>query len=91
MLSNSNIFAWQLFQECSNQVIVAGMGDVLGIKFEAIDFLFNLYNINDEWEKQCLFEKIMTVDRIRMISQRQNSAKRAEELKHKRSSIPRKR
>lgn len=82
-LYQSNAFAWQLFQECSSQVIVAGMGDILGIRFEAIDFLFDLYNIKDEWERECLFEKIMTIDRVRILSQRKATEKKlAEQNKH---------
>lgn len=86
-LFQSNIFAWQLFQECSGQVITTGFGDILGIKFEAIDFLFDLYNIKGEWERQCLFEKLMVVDRIRTLSQRRETAKRIEQSKNQ----PRKR
>jgi hypothetical protein len=51
---------------CASQVIVAGMGDVLGIKFEAIDFIFNLYDITDIEEKRFLFEKIQIIDIIRL-------------------------
>lgn len=79
----SNIYAWQLFQECSNQVIVAGMGDVLGISFSAIDFIFNLYKIEDEWDRQCLFEKIMTVDRVRILAQRKKTERELETARRK--------
>jgi len=43
------------------------MGDILGIKFEAIDFIFNLYNIDSE-ERLDLFEKIQIIDTARMRS-----------------------
>jgi hypothetical protein len=61
-----NHFAWQLYQEVSGQVIVAGMGDILGIKFEAIAFLFDIYMINDYYERQDLYQKIVAVDAVRM-------------------------
>lgn len=61
----SNRFAWELFQKCANQVIVAGMGDVLGIKFEAIEFLLNLYGVEDLESRRELFEKIQIIDTIR--------------------------
>jgi hypothetical protein len=46
-------------------VIVGGMGDVLGIRFEAIAFLFDLYDIMNTDERRDLFEKIMTIDGVR--------------------------
>lgn len=58
---------------CSSQVIVAGMGDVLGIKFEAIEFLFDLYEIDDNDERRLLFEKIQNIDIIRLKSSRNRS------------------
>jgi hypothetical protein len=69
----SNQFAWELYQKCSGQVIVAGMGDVLGIKFEAIDFIFNLYCIDDPEERRFLFEKIQIIDIIRLKNSRNSS------------------
>lgn len=79
----SNMFAWELFQECSAQVNVAGMGDILGIKFEAVDFLFDLYNIIDRDERVQLFEKIMTIDRIRVFQQHKKNERAIEEQKNK--------
>jgi len=55
-----------LFELVSGQVIVAGMGDILGIKFEAIEFIFNLYQIEDIYERQDLFEKIVAIDSVRL-------------------------
>lgn len=86
-LWQSNTFAWQLFQECSSQVITAGMGEILGIDYSAIDFLFRLYKIEDEWYKQCLFEKIITIDRVRVLelhkkNQRETDAIRNKTKKH---------
>jgi hypothetical protein len=41
------------------------MGDILGIRYEAIAFLFELYDIIDNEERRELFEKIMLLDGIR--------------------------
>jgi hypothetical protein len=70
---------------CSSQVIVAGMGDVLGIKFEAIEFLFDLFEIDDNDERRLLFEKIQNIDIIRLKSSRN----RSETIRHT-ASKPRK-
>lgn len=77
------MLAWQLFQECASQVNVAGMGDILGIRFEAVDFLFDLYNIRDRDERVRLFEKIMTIDRIRVFQQHKKTEKAIEEQRNK--------
>jgi len=65
-----NHFAWECFQKVSGQVITTGMGDLLGIKFEAISFLFELYGIIDVDDRIDLFEKIIAIDgeRIKMRS-----------------------
>ena len=52
---------------------MAGMGEVLGIKFEAIEFLLNLYGIDDLEERRFLFEKIQIIDIIRMKNSRKSS------------------
>lgn len=59
------------------------MGDILGIKFEAIDFLFDLYNIKDRDERIILFDKIMAIDRIRIIAQHKKTERIIEEQKNK--------
>ena len=61
------------------------MGDVLGISFSAIDFIFNLYKIEDGWDRQCLFEKIMTVDRVRINNMRIKADREREQMKQKNS------
>ena len=77
----SNHYAWELYQKVAGQVIVAGMGDILGIKFEAIQFLFDIYGIIDSVERLDLFEKIQIIDTARMkarseqIVNKQNTAK----------------
>lgn len=65
-LFKTNIFAWELWQKLSGQVIVAGMGEPLGIRFEAINFIFDLYGIEDQSYKEDLFEKILLIDSVRM-------------------------
>lgn len=42
------------------------MGDILGIKFEAIEFLLNLYGVEDLESQRELFEKIQIIDIIRL-------------------------
>ena len=69
-LEPKNRFVWTLFNKLSGQVIVAGMGECLGIKFEAIDFLFDLYKINKRYERKILFDKLQLIDSIRMKSMR---------------------
>lgn len=61
----SNHLAWDLYQKVCSQVIVGGMGDVLGIRFEAIEFLFDLYDIINTDERRDLFEKILAIDGVR--------------------------
>jgi hypothetical protein len=79
----SNFFAWELYQKLSGQVIVAGMGDVLGINFMAIEFIFNLYEIYDPIERQCLFEKIIAVDSVRCKERSQQMQKQVNAAKSK--------
>lgn len=71
----SNQHAWELFELLAGQVIVAGMGDILGIKFEAIEFIFNLYQIDEAWYRQDLFEKIIVIDSIRLGNMRDEMRK----------------
>lgn len=42
------------------------MGEVLGINFTAIEFIFDIYGIIDPYERRLLFEKIQLVDNIRL-------------------------
>lgn len=49
------------------------MGDILGIKFEAIEFVFDLYAIHNLEERRELFEKIQIIDIIRLKRNRQES------------------
>jgi len=62
----SNHLAWELFQKISGQVIVAGMGDILGIRFEAIAFILDFYEIYDSETRHDVFEKILAIDSVRI-------------------------
>lgn len=79
----SNTFAWELFQRLSGQVIVAGMGEPLGIKFEAIGFIFDLYGIHDDTEKIELFEKITLIDSVRLKYKRDELIRQQQQPKAK--------
>lgn len=72
-----------MYEKLSSQVIVAGMGEALGIKFEAIDFIFNLYEITDTHEKQDYFEKIQLIDSIKLNYKRKELIKKQQETKNK--------
>ena len=78
----SNYFAWELYQKLSGQVIVAGMGEVLGINFLAIDFIFNLYEI-EQSERLILFEKILAIDTVRCKERSQQIQRQVEAAKSK--------
>ena len=62
----SNQFAWDLYEKLIGQVIVAGMGDILGVKFEAIQFIFEVYQVKEPFYRQDLFEKILLIDSVRL-------------------------
>jgi len=76
----SNSFTWEMFSKVSGQVIVAGMGEPIGIKFEAIQFLFELYNVPDD-ERIDIFEKIMAIDTVRMNYRKQELIKQKSKAK----------
>lgn len=59
------------------------MGDILGIKFEAIQFLFDIYGIIDRDERLDLFEKIQIIDTARMKA-------RSEQLVNKQNTVKQK-
>ena len=45
-----------VFSLTRGQVITAGMGDVIGLNFMAVDFIMNLYGIED---RRRVFEKVL--------------------------------
>ena len=42
------------------------MGEVLGVKFEAIQFILDLYCINEIELRRDIFEKILKIDEIKL-------------------------
>jgi hypothetical protein len=42
------------------------MGDILGIRFEAIEFILELYEIFDADQRRDIFEKIQIIDEKRL-------------------------
>lgn len=42
------------------------MGEVLGISFSAIEFVMEIYEITDPYERRILFEKIQLLDSLRL-------------------------
>lgn len=61
-----NHLAWELYQKVSGQVIVAGMGEIIGIQFSAIEFILSIYQIYDPDVRCDLFEKILLIDTVRI-------------------------
>lgn len=47
--------AWRIFQIVQTQVVTAGMGDVIGVDFNALNFVMELYDIDNR--REC-FEKV---------------------------------
>lgn len=60
------------------------MGDCLGIKFEAIDFIFGIYSIYDPNERLELFEKIQAIDSVRLRLKRDELIRSKHEIKKSR-------
>lgn len=79
----SNAFIWEMYTKVSGQVIVAGMGEVLGIKFEAIQFLFDLYELPQETRLET-FEKILAIDAVKMKFRTEQVMKSIQNSKKKR-------
>jgi len=47
--------AWRIYQTAQTQVVTAGMGDVIGINFNALEFVMELYGVENR--REC-FEKV---------------------------------
>lgn len=56
----NNKKALELYSLVQTQLVVIGMGEVLDINFNAIEFIMNLYNVPNKKE---VFEKIVKVSR----------------------------
>jgi hypothetical protein len=66
MLTVRNSWVFDLYQKCSGQQIVAGMGQPIGIMFTAIVAMLDIYCIFDIEERVEIFEKIQLIDSIRL-------------------------
>ena len=66
VLFYSNHLALEMFNKIQNQVIIAGMGDPLGLDHKAIINILDLYEITDIEERKILFDKILAIDCVRM-------------------------
>lgn len=82
-LLSVNHYAWELYLTLSGQVIIAGMGEPLGINYLAIQFIFDLYEITDSETRQLLFEKIRAIDDVRCKERSQQIRKQLESAKSK--------
>jgi len=55
--------ALQVYSLVSNQIIVGGMGDIIGLNYNAVKFVMDLYNIENQrdcFERVvCVFNKIL--------------------------------
>lgn len=78
----SNHLAWDFYNKLAGQVIVAGMGEVLGIRFEAIEAILNIYRIEDPQIRVELFEKISIIDGVRMKFKSQELLSKSQQSKN---------
>lgn len=62
----SNHLPMEMYQKIQNQVIVAGMGEPLGLNQQAIINILDIYGIMDIEERKVIFDKILAIDNIRM-------------------------
>jgi len=65
-LTVRNGYIFDLYQKCAHQQIMAGMGQPIGIIFQSILALFDIYGIIDTYERREIFEKIQIIDHIRL-------------------------
>jgi len=84
----NNHLAWELFQKVSGQMIVAGMGEPLGINFLAIDFILDIYGILKRDKRREMFDKIILFDsiRLRKRSEQISSQRERDKIKNQTSS-----
>ena len=62
----SNHLAMEIFNKIQNQMIIAGMGEPLGLNQQAIINILDIYCIDDREERLILFDKILAIDCVRM-------------------------
>jgi len=63
----SNHIAMELFNKIQNQLIIAGMGEPIGLNHQAIINILDIYDIKNVDERKVLFDKILTMDNLRMV------------------------
>ena len=63
----SNHLAMELFNKIQNQLIIAGMGEPIGLNHQAIINILDIYDIKNVDERKVLFDKIITMDNLRMV------------------------
>jgi len=67
-LSIKNQYVLSLYHKVAGQQIVAGMGQPIGIIYQSILAIFDIYVIVNREERRELFEKITIIDAIRLKS-----------------------
>jgi hypothetical protein len=53
-----NLEAMSVWNLCQNQLIISGMGDVIGVRIEAVKAAMEIQGIDEEEKQECL-EKIL--------------------------------
>ena len=66
ILSTKNQYVLSLYHKVAGQQIVAGMGQPIGIIYQSILAIFDIYDIVNREERRELFEKITIIDSIRL-------------------------
>ena len=59
------------------------MGDILGIRHEAIESILNIYGIANQEQRVELFEKVCIIDGVRMKFRNQELAMKSQQSKNK--------
>lgn len=73
-LDPDNEVIWRIFDFAKSQLVVAGMGSVLGIQFSAIDRGIKHYDV-PRWDRRRVFDGVRTLGEIwsRMLSDKQQA------------------
>lgn len=82
MLTTRNAWVFDLYQKCSGQQIVVGMGQPIGILFSSIVAMLDIYNIFDSEDRIEVFEKIQLIDMIRLKLSSQETIGKRNPQKH---------
>lgn len=81
-LEPRNELAWQVFNFCQSQMVVAGMGTPLGIAFDAIDRAMHWFRVPRR-ERRRVFDQVRQLGEMwgRMIAAEQRAALPKEQQK----------